>query len=151
MKTAAHPLDQNFDALPCCDESSDQGFPYLEWPLGNLDVLPRFERLVDLHNFICVCPVSNFADQCIRQKRKTIPELHEAANTGFLSNSTIEGGIIKSSKEVPWKHGLYEPDGATICTLPQTHSRAENLHFGDLPQASCCDMFPFGLGPQTEP
>jgi hypothetical protein len=104
VQTAAHPFDEKFDAIPGADEPSDQGFQALEWALGNLDVLSQLEPLIDLHKFICPHADFDFADQWVWQKRETIPELHEAANTRSLSDSPVKGCIIKSSKKVPWKH-----------------------------------------------
>src|SRR5258708_22660427 len=101
--------------------------------------------------FICPGAHSDLADQCIRQKRQTIPEMHEAADTWALPDSPIDGRIVKSSKKVTGKHGFDEPDRAPRCRFPKTQSRTYDLHFRNLTHATRRDMFPFGLAPQTEP
>jgi hypothetical protein len=85
------------------------------------------------------------------QKGEAIAELHEAADSGPLSDSPMKGCIVKPSKKISWKRGFDEPDRSAICTLSKTHPRTKRLHFGNLTQAGRCDMFPFGLSPQAEP
>src|SRR5260370_8746825 len=51
-EAAAHPFDQNFDAVPGGDEPSDQFLQALQWALGNLDILSLLQSLVDLHKFV---------------------------------------------------------------------------------------------------
>src|ERR1700730_16514749 len=151
MEAATHPFNQNFNAVPGGDEASDQSFQALERASGDLNVLSRFQRLIDLQTFTKAGADSDFADQCIRQKRKTISESYEAANPWALADSPIAGCIIKSSKKVTGKHRLDEPDRPSRCRFPETQSRTEDLDFRDLAQASSGDMLPFGLAPQAEP
>ncbi len=63
MEAATHPFNENFDAVPCGDETSDQSFQALERASGNLNVLSRLQRLIDLRAFPCAGADSDFADQ----------------------------------------------------------------------------------------
>src|SRR3974377_697405 len=65
-ETAAHPFDQNLNAVSCGDQSCDQRLQAFEWALSNLDVLPRHQPLIYLHNFIFAHAGFDFADECIR-------------------------------------------------------------------------------------
>jgi hypothetical protein len=151
VETAAHPFDENFDAVPGRDKPSNQSFQTFKWALGNLDALSRFQPVIDLHNFSRARSDPHFTDKLIGQKRKTIAKLNKTADTWTLPDSPMKDSVIKASKKVRWKHGLDEPDWSPFRMLSKTHPGTENLYFGDLPQTVGRDVFPFGLGPQTEP
>jgi hypothetical protein len=150
-QTAAHPFDENFHAVPGCDEPGYQCFNALERAMGNPDILARLQSLIDFQKFIFVQAGFNFADQFVGQKAKAISELQKADHAWCLSDAPVESRIIESSKKVPRKHRFHEPDWTASGLLSKTQAGTADLHFGVLTQANCCEMFPLGLGPQAEP
>ena len=90
VEAAAHPIDQNFHAIPSCNESGYHCLRALEWALGNLGILTRPQSLIELYEFILAHAGFQFADEFSRQKAEAIPEMHEAANAGTLSHSPMK-------------------------------------------------------------